>query len=132
MGGMNMAAPHSLALEVKVHAPHSSESHHRKAINHPSCVPSFHINPVFTLPASKVFYQCVTKFQVCDHILRTPNVWTRTVPPEEDLATLLPFAGQCQESGHKNVHGFAVYGKTEQKTSTKTDCAQPVFLPLCS
>ena len=51
-----MAAPCSIALELNACATYSSGKPHRRAINHPSCVPGFHQNPAFTLPMSKLFY----------------------------------------------------------------------------
>lgn len=53
----------SLALELKVHPPHSSVSPHRTT-NHPTYVPGFHLKPACTLRMFQFFdLRCVTEFQ---------------------------------------------------------------------
>ena len=50
---MNMVVPCSIPLKLKVCAPNSS---HRREINHPSCVSSFHHNTMFILTVSILFF----------------------------------------------------------------------------
>ena len=60
-----MVVPHSLAPELRVHAPPSSVCPQRKKKGNHFCLPGFHLNSVFTQHVTEHFYlRYSTEFQV--------------------------------------------------------------------
>lgn len=115
-----MAAPCSLAPELKTHAPHSSMSPYRRAMDH-SCLPSFHQNLVFTLPVSKTLYlRHIIEFQNAQ-LLGTPRVQITLFFPGRVSPCFCLLLTQW----------FTVYVNTEQKAGTLTHCSQPASMLLC-
>lgn len=103
-GGMKMALPQSLTLEVKVHTSDSSVSPHRKVLNH-SYLPGFQPNSVFTQAVIEQFnVRHTAQFEVsklrdsCSTDLCHSSQWR-----EGCLTVLLP------------VQQFTVHGNTEKK-----------------
>lgn len=81
-------------------------------INHPSCVLGFHLNPMFTLPVSKLFFLS----QVCDWVSKFQNLGT---PQGAILCFFLwgsshPAFAICRLVTGKRLHDCAVVGSLWQ------------------
>lgn len=110
-GGMNIGAPCSLALELQGHAPHSSVS------SHPSCVPSFHQIPAFTLPVSELFYPGVPGFKNSTNFRGTSGVDCRCTSRGASHCALAVWLASARK--HGTLHGGPGYGKVQQRAGTQ-------------
>lgn len=124
---MTRALLDSLALGEKVCALpsplHSSLSPHGRVIHLPLLCPWFHLNPEFTLPASKLLnHRSATEFQN-SQILGTPRsgpaFFTRWGWGWGSHHAF-PFAGWSQENHCTSAQRFTDCDKTKQKASTET------------
>ena len=141
MGGVKWHCPTLSSLEQGVCTCYSSESPHRRANFLPFFVPSFHQISAFT-PSASVLPVCrvaqysyvlsqkcgwVSKFQILRSWRYADPCW----PSAQGSHHAAAGAGLSQKSSHTITWGLGVYGKVQQKASTKVCCPWQVSLFLC-